>query len=193
MDAIYDFDLAVFSWISEHLWNSILNTVMAVISFTGESGAIWIVFALVLLFFKKTRKTGIMMAVALIIMLVVNDNILKTVIARPRPYDYAGWTGFVYPEIAFRMPSSYSFPSGHTAAAFACATVAMMRDKRLGIPALVYAALMGFSRIYLFDHYCTDVLAGILAGALFGLVAYFLVEFIDKKRKASLEKKKQRQ
>ena len=178
MDLIYNFDLAVFEWIRDHVWCSFLDTVMAIISLTGETGAIWIVFAIILLFFKKTRKTGLMMGVALIIMLIVNDNILKPLIARPRPYDYAGWSDFVYPQIAFVTPSSYSFPSGHAAAALACTTVLLMRDKRLGIPAAIYALLICFSRIYLFEHYFTDVLGGIVAGILFGLAAYYLVDSI---------------
>ncbi|MCL2757203.1 MAG: phosphatase PAP2 family protein [Coriobacteriia bacterium] len=188
MDTIYAFDLMVFEWIQTHLWCKFLDIVMSVVSLTGETGAIWIVFAIVLLFFKKTRKTGIMMGVALIVMLIVNDNILKPLIARPRPFDYPGWPGFIYPEIAFRVPTSFSFPSGHTCAAVAVTTVLLIQDRRLGIPAAVYAFLMCFSRIYLFDHYCTDVFGGIVLGIIIGVAAYYLVDFIAgliTKRKAT--------
>ena len=193
MDAIYQFDLTIFNWIKEHLWCDFLDVTMAFVSLIGEVGAVWIVLALVLLFFKKTRKTGLMVGAALIIMLIVNDNILKHLIARPRPFDFSGWVDFVYPEIAYRMPTSFSFPSGHTAASFACATVLLMRDVRIGIPAAIFAFIMGFSRIYLFDHYCTDVLGGIVVGALCGLAAYFLVNTIDKQIKKHKVENKQRE
>jgi len=181
MDEIYKFDLAVFDLIKDHIWNGILDPVMAVVSFTGEGGAIWILLALILLVFKKTRKTALMMGAALIIMLVLNDIILKPLIARPRPFDFAGWTNFIYPNIAFKIPTSYSFPSGHTAAAFACAIVLLLRDVRIGLPAFLYAFIMGFSRIYLFDHYCTDVIAGVFVGMIYGLIGYYIVKVIADK------------
>ncbi len=180
MEAVYAFDLKVFEWISAHLWNAFLDTVMAVISLTGEGGIIWIAFALILLCFKKTRKIGLCMGAALLFMLVVNNIILKNVFARPRPYDYTGYKDFIYPAIGYKKPHSLSFPSGHTSSSFAAATVLMIMNKKMGIPAAVYAFLMGFSRIYLYDHYCTDVLAGIALGIIYGIIGYLIVIYAEK-------------
>ena len=69
-----------------------------------------------------------------------------------------------------------SFPSGHTSAAFAAATVIFCANKRAGILALAFATLMGFSRLYLFVHYPRDVLVGALLGSVFGFESYWLVE-----------------
>ncbi len=68
-------------------------------------------------------------------------------------------------------PTSYSFPSGHTATAFATATVIALLHPRLRIPAFALAALVGMSRIYLGVHFFFDVLAGAALGLAVGWVA----------------------
>ncbi|MDR1630835.1 MAG: phosphatase PAP2 family protein [Oscillospiraceae bacterium] len=187
MEAIYNFDWSVFQWVSEHLWNPFLDVVMSVISVTGEAGLLWIALGIVLVCFKKTRKAGLMMFAALIFMQVVNNMVLKPIIARPRPFNYEPWKDFfVYPNIGFKKPGSLSFPSGHTSSSVACATVLLIKHKKIGIPSAIYALLMGFSRIYLFDHYPTDVLGGLLVGIVYGLVGVLIVNLIYK----AIEKKK---
>ena len=126
------------------------------------------------------------MAAGLIITLVVNDNILKPLIERPRPFDYTGWTNFIYPEIIPR-PDDFSFPSGHTTSSFLSVVPLMRANKKFGIPALVLASLIAFSRIYVHVHYCTDILVGIVVGIIYGLLGCLIVDLIYKaiaKRKA---------
>ena len=77
-------------------------------------------------------------------------------------------------EQIIHKPKYYSFPSGHTLASFEAATVLMIRDRRLGIPALILSVIIAFSRLYLYVHYPTDVLGGALCGTLCGLTALFL-------------------
>lgn len=79
-------------------------------------------------------------------------------------------------------PNGHSFPSGHTSSAFAAAAALFCQNKRLGIPALVLAAFIGFTRLYLYVHFPTDVLAGILLGLMLGAAASALVNFAAKKR-----------
>jgi undecaprenyl-diphosphatase len=176
MQAILNFDWAVFQFIEKHLWCPALDIVMTFITRLGNGGLVWIVIAVVLLFFKKYRKFGIMMMIGLILSLIINDNILKPLFARPRPFILEAWSGkFNYPNLIPR-PSDYSFPSGHTSSSFAAAVVLLFtRKKWLSIPALMLAFLIGFSRIYVHVHYATDVLAGILVGTLFALTAVFIV------------------
>ena len=168
-------DMSILEWIRENLWCGFLDTVMPAITFLGDAGWFWIVIAVVMLFFAKTRKTGLMMGAAMIFGLIICNLILKPTVARIRPYELTG----VMPIIG--LQSDFSFPSGHTAASFEAATVLMIRDKRFGIPALVLASVIAFSRMYLYVHYPTDILGGIVVGTLCGVLGWFVVGTIWKK------------
>ena len=184
-DMFLNFDLSVFEWI-QSIQCGFLNAVMVFITTLGNAGAIFIVLALVLLCTKKYRKAGLAVAVALIVMLICNDLFLKEFLARPRPFNllatdpekYAFWgEGYVYPELIGK-PSSYSFPSGHTSSAFAAAIALLCHNRKLGIPVTIFAAIMGFSRIYVEVHYCTDVIAGVVSGTICALIAVLIVKFL---------------
>ncbi len=179
------FDKAVFQWIETTFFDrgvsAVLSPVMAFITHLGDGGIIWIALALLLILFKKTRKCGLMLTGGLLCMLLINDSILKPLIARPRPFNLELWKDwFVYPEIISR-PHDFSFPSGHTSSAFAAATALVTtRKKSIYIPAFILAALIGFSRIYLHVHYCTDVLFGAVAGVIYGVLGILIITFIIK-------------
>lgn len=149
-----------------------LDAVMPAISSLCNWGALWIAAAVVLLCFKKTRRWGVTLAVALILCGLLNNIILKNLIARERPF-------VVDPTIKLiiETPREYSFPSGHALTSFAAATVLMYYDRKyLGIAALVTAALIAFSRLYLQVHFLTDVLGGALLGAAFAFAAIGITE-----------------
>ncbi|MGI6248175.1 MAG: phosphatase PAP2 family protein [Acutalibacteraceae bacterium] len=196
MQAVLNFDWAVFRFVQEHLWGPFLDFLMPLITRLGDAGAIWIITAIVLLFFKKYRKYGFMMIAGLLFSLIITDNIIKPVIQRPRPFDLELWKDiFVYPDYVKR-PHGYSFPSGHTSSSLAAATVLIFSKKKpVYIPAMILALLIAFSRIYVHVHYCTDVLAGLLAGIIYALLAFLLVEklipFIAAKVKGRKNKGKQ--
>lgn len=184
-DSLLSFDLSVFRWI-QSIQNGFLDALMVGVTTLGNAGAIFIVLGFVLLFTKKYRKAGLAVLVALIVMLLCSDLFLKEFFARPRPFNlfesdpekYAVWaTEYVFPELVYK-PSSYSFPSGHTASAFAAATALICHSRKWGIPTMIFAAIMGFSRIYVQVHYCTDVFGGIIAGAICGLIAVLIVRFL---------------
>lgn len=108
-----------------------------------------------------------MSALALLGSLIINNLILKNLIARIRPYEIIN--GLV-PLI--EKPTDYSFPSGHTGSSFAAACILYRKlPKRFGIPALLLAMLIGFSRLYLGVHYPSDVLFGIISGVGISYVA----------------------
>ncbi len=184
-DSFLSFDLSVFEWI-QGIQNEFLSAIMVFITTLGNAGAIFIVLALVLLFTKKYRKAGLAVAVALIVMLLCNDLFLKEFFARPRPFNlfdtdpekYAEWgTRYIFPELVHK-PSSYSFPSGHTSSAFAAAIALLWHNRKFGISVTIFAALMGFSRIYVEVHYCTDVIAGVISGTICALIAVVIVKFL---------------
>jgi undecaprenyl-diphosphatase len=88
-------------------------------------------------------------------------------------------------QLLVKVPHDYSFPSGHSNASFAVATAIFTRNKKLGIPALILAAAIAISRLYVFVHWPTDVLVGSLTGICGGIISYFIVNLIYKKLKRS--------
>lgn len=168
---LWKFDFEILFFIKDHIRNDFLNVVVPFYTTLGDDGIIWIIVGLVMLIPKKTRKCGIMVLAALLVMLVTNNIILKNLIARPRPYA-------TYPELVadladlIHIPKSYSFPSGHTVSAMAAAFTIFTQHKKLGIVALIMAFLMGLSRLYVGVHFPTDVYGGIIVGALIALAVY---------------------
>lgn len=159
----------------------LLDKILAFITSLGNAGIIWIVLAVVLLILPKTRKTGIIVAAALLMDLVLCNLILKNLVARVRPYDIN--TAIA---ILIKKPLDFSFPSGHTAASFAAMTALFLaKMKKAWIAALILAVLIAFSRLYFYVHYPTDVLGGAVVGILSGIIGYAIVEKIDKRRRTA--------
>ena len=158
------FDLPILDWIAANLWCPALDAVMPVITALGDAGIFWMVLAVMLMLFKPTRRTGIGMGIALLMGLLLCNLTLKPLCHRPRPYDYQyDVFGKLIPLIIQRQ-HDFSFPSGHTIASFEAAGVIALNNKKWGIAALVLASLIAFSRLYLYVHYPTDVLASVVLG-----------------------------
>ena len=170
------FELSFLDNIQSYLRCDFLDAVMPVITTLGNGGVIWIVCAVVLLLIPKTRKIGVVLAVSLAIEALCCNVILKPLAARIRPFDMNTAV-----QLLISPPTDFSFPSGHTGAAFAAASALFFCKNRLWIAALVLAILIAFSRLYLYVHYPSDVLGGILLGILSGWLGYTLVGLIKKK------------
>ena len=183
------FDLPILDWIAAHLWCPFLDAVMPVITLLGDAGIFWIAIAVVLLFFPKTRKVGLGMGAALVIGLLVCNVTLKPLIGRIRPYDYQLEHFGVTIKLLIEAQHDFSFPSGHTIASFEAATVLLIHSKKAGIPAMVLACLIAFSRLYLYVHYPTDVIASIILGIGIGILGNWLVQkgfsLYENRRKAA--------
>ncbi len=147
----------------EHLRCSFLDAVMPVITHAGSAGIIWILWAFILIFIKKYRTCGIKMLAGMLTGLIIGNLILKNLVARERPC-------WIDSDILMliSIPEDYSFPSGHTLASTISAVILMQEDKKLGIPAVILAVLIAFSRMYLFVHFPTDILGGLLLGLVIG-------------------------
>ncbi len=158
-----NFDLPILDWIAEHLWCPFLDAVMPVITHLGDGGMVWIGLALVLLCIPNCRRTGVAMALALLMGLLVCNILLKPFVGRIRPFDYQLLQGKVIP-LLIEAPKDFSFPSGHTIASFEAATVLLICHRKWGIVAMTLAVLIAFSRLYLYVHYPTDVLASVVLG-----------------------------
>lgn len=166
MSVITDVDFKILDFIQEHFSCDFLNFLMPKITFLGNGGLIWIVMAIIMLFFKKYRKTGITLGTGLLEGVIVGNVLLKNLIARERPC----WINETV-NILISIPQDYSFPSGHTLSSFIVATIIMHHDKRIGIAAYVLAYMIAFSRLYLYVHFPSDVLAGVLIGIIIGTVS----------------------
>ena len=142
---------------------------LAVTKIAGSYGQLWVIVAAVLLVFKKTRKAGVAVLLAYAAVFLIGQYGLKNLVSRPRPcqmdLDFA---------LLVDRPSSSSFPSTHSAWAFGAATAVFMQHKKSGIAAFIAAALIAFSRMYLFLHFPTDVLVGIVLGIALGVLANWI-------------------
>ena len=146
------------------------DIIVPLISGLGNAGIIWIALTLVLLIIPKTRRSGLIMALALIADLILCNGILKNLVARTRPYDVN-----TVVNLLIEKPVDYSFPSGHTAASFAAVTALYLAgEKKLWKPALVLSILIAFTRMYLYVHYPTDILGGRAVGIISGYIGFFI-------------------
>ena len=170
------FDLPILEWIAANLKCGFLDTVMPLITLLGDAGIFWILCSVVMILIPKTRKTGLSMGISLLIGLLVCNVTLKPLVGRIRPYDYQ--LQHFQKEIILLVEGlhDYSFPSGHTIASFEAATALLIGNKKLGIPAMILAVLIAFSRLYLYVHYPTDVLASIVLGIGIAFLGTFLVK-----------------
>ncbi len=165
-------------WIQEHVRVPALTPFMKAVTTMGNKGLVWIILTLILLIIKRTRMAGICCMLALLIMVVCNNLIIKNLVNRTRPYNVIEEL-----EIIVEEPDDSSFPSGHTAAGFATSMalilgLPMVMDRKkgrlLGILAMIFAALIGYSRLYVGVHFPTDVLGGAILGVLYGIAGYYL-------------------
>lgn len=156
----------------------LLNYVMIFITSLGNGGLIWIAAALFLIFQNKNmlKREGFTIAVALIIFSVLGLLILKPIIARPRPFIAQGV------DILIREPIGFSFPSGHTGSSFAAASVIYFYNKKRGLLALILATLIAFSRMYLFVHYPSDIVGGLILGIISSRIAIKITNEISRKK-----------
>lgn len=174
--ALSSWEAGLLLWVQTNLRNPVTDPILSAFTHLGDAGVLFIVLTLALLLFPKTRKVGLACGLGLLFSLLFTNVILKHLVSRVRP-----WVSFpaIVPLVTENDP--LSFPSGHTSAAFAFALAlvrAWPRDwahsKAVKIGAVVLAALMALSRLYVGVHYPTDVLGGFIAGDLAGLAGWYI-------------------
>lgn len=184
IETLLKFDGDILFFIQNYIRNDFLTPFFRFITSLGNSGMIWIIITLLLLIFKKTRKIGAVCALALIGSLIVNNMILKNLVARVRPYDKLPGLNLI-----IEKQTDWSFPSGHAGSSFACAwSIYRNAPKKYGIPALILAILIALSRLYVGVHYPSDVLIGIITGILVSCGGQFIVDKIAKRAEEETEK-----
>ncbi|MBC3889920.1 phosphatase PAP2 family protein [Acetobacterium paludosum] len=169
-------DLNILIWIHNHLVFSGLNPFFVFITNFGDHGIFGFFLSFLLMIKKETRLTGVIMLAALLLSVFFVNLTLKPLVARHRPFT------FYDIDLILPKPNDFSFPSGHSSSVFAYTWAYFITRKnnwRWGL--LVFAILVAYSRLYLFVHYPTDVLAGIAIGILCAYLSRWLVEkFKDK-------------
>jgi membrane-associated phospholipid phosphatase len=154
------------------------------ITFLGDGFFTFLVSSIILIFFKKHRKLALLLVIAYLISGLFSQ-IFKTIITSPRPSVYFAahkykfyLDTFVNSRVGFR-----SFPSGHSASAFAMATIfsTYFTKKSVSVFSLLFGLLIGYSRIYLAHHFLIDVLGGAVIGLLFASLSIVWYDTINLK------------
>ena len=181
MEWLLEKDGQLLLWLMEELSHPVLDESMIFVSSLGNKGMIWIVIGLLFLLLglknKIWRGRGFLVLFSLAANFLACNVVLKPLFDRTRPYYVLDYIPLIPPV------GDPSFPSGHTSASFAAATAIYAVDKKWGIAAYIFAAVMGFSRLYLGVHFPTDVLAGALVGTA---AAMIVIKIFDAKQRESV-------
>lgn len=199
MTAFYqtDFYQSVFNWdanillnIQNNVRSDFWDPIMKAITHSMDKGLFFIILAVLLLIIPKTRKMGLCAAISLVFSLIICNGILKPLFDRIRPYEVIEGLKCIV-----KHADDASFPSGHTSGAFAPAIAMFLaadkKQKPFAFIGILYAALVGFTRLYVGIHYPTDVLVAAAVATLFAIPAYFIgSKLYDTLAKAFKKKKK---
>ncbi|QVK17051.1 phosphatase PAP2 family protein [Mycoplasmatota bacterium] len=167
---ITNLDYSILDFIQKILASPFMDKVMEFFTILGDHGMVWVIICAILLISPKTRYISLVALVALLFSLIFNDQILKNIIQRDRPF-----VGLEDIQLLIKAPSSYSFPSGHTCSSFAAAFVfGKYFKKPYSIITYILASLIAFSRLYLYVHFPSDVIVGCLMGFICSFLAILL-------------------
>ena len=169
-------DFAILDFIQAKLHSPFMDGVMVFITTLGNAGLIWIALGVTLLFFKRYRPWGLTLLLGLAIGAILGNSIIKPIVARPRPCHIN-----LLVELLIERPTSYSFPSGHTCSSFIGAITLTWANRKFGYFAIPLAILIAFSRMYLYVHFPTDILGGILLACVVAIpVCLYLNPQVDR-------------
>lgn len=160
-------DWSILHWIQNTLTCPALDFLMPKITALGSAGAVWLLASGALLCTKKYRRQGILLLGGLAAGVLIGNVFLKNFIARPRPC----WLDSSV-QLLIANPTDYSFPSGHTLSSVIGATILTKTNRRFGWLAVPLAALIAFSRLYLYVHFPSDVLTAAVLGVAIGEAVY---------------------
>ena len=178
---IQNMDWTVLHWMRDTLQCGVMDFLMPIITALGNGGVIWLVAAAAMTGSRKYRKYGLAMFGALAVGLLVGNVCLKHWVARSRPC----WLENV--SLLIANPKDYSFPSGHTLSSVIGAYMLTAANKKFGWAAIPLAALIGFSRLYLYVHFPSDVLAAAVLGIAIGMAVTGALKAISKGQSAKIK------
>ncbi|MGN6604803.1 MAG: phosphatase PAP2 family protein [Ginsengibacter sp.] len=152
-----------------------LDFVFEGITLFGD-GLFTILFCVVLLFVRK-RYLSFMVFVSFALS-GITTQVIKDFVSEARPALFLQKTNYPYFIDHVTLHNYHSFPSGHSTSAFALASILAfaVKDKKYTFPLLIFAMLVGYSRIYLGQHFLLDVSFGSLMGVLFSVLAWMFFQ-----------------
>jgi len=157
--------------INKHIQNNFLDILMIAISSLGNLGALWILIAMALLLDKPYKMIGTIVLITLVISTFIGEVVVKHLVRRIRPCNDGNEI-----KLLIAKPISYSFPSGHTLSSFAVAEVLSVYFTEYKLIFIGIALLIALSRLYLYVHYPTDIIAGIILGLLCSRFVIFVLQ-----------------
>lgn len=175
---VQNIDWTLINLVHEKMSCGFLDAVMPAASMLCSGGGIWIAAGIVLLFFKKYRGYGVVLLAAVAADFLLGEVLIKHLAARPRPFRQEEI------ELIVRAPSGFSFPSSHTSVSAAAAFVLAAAKRKLGLVAIPLAAVIAFSRVYLYVHFPSDVLAGAVLGTAVGFAAVMVYRKVILKKES---------
>lgn len=158
-------------WLINNLHSRALDYLMLAVSWLGEYAILWWLLALIILFLNKKegRKIALLLALAILLTVFIDDVFFKLFWFRERP--------FLVFEGVHRLGKLWqnsSFPSGHASSAMAGLIILGHYYKKWILPLAIFVLLTLYSRVYLGMHYPSDVLVGGVVGLLSSfLILYF--------------------
>ena len=172
LDGILYYNTALFYMINVGMDNSVFDFIMPIITNFGNLFAWSLVCGMIFIFGGEKGKKVALLGFAALFLSAVVVIILKYVVAEPRPVLVLSNVDLL------TIENDYSFPSGHVAASFAGAVIIgkkynfKFKGKKLKLiyPLLTFAAIVGFSRVYIGVHYPLDVVFGAIVGMISALI-----------------------
>lgn len=169
MNYIVKRDHNIMMFLNKNLKCKLMDKLMPLITYLGSTPFVAAVCGFALLFFGRARDSfGFKVSAAVVISGSISQ-ILKRTVNRIRPF-------LILNNLNIKKIGidDYSFPSGHTCAAFTLAVMVLMFNPFYGIISLILALGVGVSRIYLGVHFPTDVIAGMMLGTLVSVSTYLI-------------------
>ena len=180
---LYRIDSAILRLIQRLLSSNVSNFFFSNITVLANAGVLWISLSIIFAIMPKTRKMGFTMMLAMIFGLIFGNLLIKNVVARMRPYQVDTTI-----QLIINKPSEFSFPSGHTLCSFGASISIYLYRKKLGVCMIVIASAIALSRMYLYVHFPTDIVGGILLGILTSNIAYLIINKIYMSKSNTLTK-----
>lgn len=167
---INKFDNYILFNIEKYMQNEYLDRLMPIVTSMGNGGLIWITIAGVLMLDKSYKAIGNVVILTLIISTIIGEGIVKHLVRRVRPCNYQSTINLL-----IAKPMSYSFPSGHTVSSFAVAEILSIYFSQYKLIFIGVALLIAFSRLYLYVHYPSDIISGIIIGILCSKLVFIIL------------------